>query len=339
MSRFASIVILAIALVAVIPTTDPAAAQTSFEMQVVALVNQERAAVGRAALGTDVRLFNASEGHSSWMCTNQILSHSGSGGSSPSARATAAGYPWYAIGETIAQGYTTPAAVVAGFKGSPSHWTILMSASYRDIGAGYVSCDGRSRRHYWTLMVANSRSAATPVSGGGGGGGGGTTPPTATPRPIVQPTPTRTPIASGSGGVTGIVRLQGRAPLAGTTILVDGVPRTTTGSTGAFAVSGLAAGTHTVTARRDGMLDSARTVSIAGGSLALGTTTLRAGDLDGDNAVQYADFTNLFGRWGACQGSAKFLALADYDLDRCNGYGDYYLMYPNYRLVGPTAWR
>lgn len=339
MSRFAPIVILAVALVAVLGSAPDAVAQASYELQVVALVNQERAAVGRAALGTDARLFNASESHSSWMCTNQILSHSGAGGSSPGTRATAAGYPWFAVGETIAQGYTTPAAVVAGFKGSPSHWTILMSASYRDIGAGYVSCDGRARRHYWTLMVANSRSAATPVSGGGGGGGGGTTLPTATPRPIVQPTPTRTPIASGSGAVSGAVRLQGRAPLAGTTILVDGVARATTSSTGAFVVSGLSGGTHILTARREGMVDSARSVSIGGGTVAVGTTTLRAGDLDGDNAVLYADFTNLFGRWGACQGSAKYLALADYDQDRCNGYGDYYLMYPNYRLVGPTAWR
>jgi len=333
MSRLvSSVILIAVFIVVANAQASPITAQASFETQVVTLVNQHRAAIGRAALGTDVRLFAASEGHSSWMCTNQILSHSGSGGSTPGRRATAAGYPWFAVGETVAQGFTTPAAVVAGFKGSAPHWNILMSASYRDIGAGYVACDGRVRRHYWTLMVGNSRSPATPVSGGAG-----TTLPTATPE--AQPAPTQTPVASTGGAVSGAVRLQGRVPWAGTTILIDGVPRATTSSTGAFLVSGIAGGTHTVTARRVGMLDSARSFSVSGGTLALGTTTLRAGDLNGDNGVQYDDFSSLFGRWGSCTGQPLYLALADFDVDRCNGYGDYAIMYYNYRLVGPTAWR
>ena len=98
------------------------------------------------------------------MCANQTLSHIGAGGSSPGTRATAAGYVWNAIGETIAQGYATPQDVVNGWRGSSPHWTILMSATYRDIGVAYVACTGQTRRHYWTAMVANSTRSATPVS-------------------------------------------------------------------------------------------------------------------------------------------------------------------------------
>jgi hypothetical protein len=151
--------------------------------------------------------------------------------------------------------------------------------------------------------------------------------------------PTPTQAASGSGGVSGAVHLQGAAPPAGTLILVDGAPWAMTGASGAFQLSGLSSGTHVIVARRAGMLDSARAVSIGSGTQSIGTTTLLAGDLDGDDAVRYEDFGVLFGAWGACAGTPGFLALADFDGDGCNGYGDYRIMYPNYRQVGPTAWQ
>lgn len=202
MTRFRAIAAAAAAaVVALASVRSTYAAVSQYELDVVSLVNQERAAIGRAALGTDVRLFNAAEGHTEWMCATQTLSHTGAGGSTPGSRITAAGYNWSALGETIAQGYPTPQDVVNGWKGSAPHWNILMSTAYRDIGVGYVSCDGHARRHYWTVDVANSSSPATPV----GSPEPSSTPtmtPTASATATASATRTRTPTRTATRTIT-----------------------------------------------------------------------------------------------------------------------------------------
>lgn len=181
------------------------AAPSQFALQVVALINQERVSRGLAPLGTDVRLFNASEGHTAWMIAHNTFSHRGEGGSTPADRALAAGYRYTALGESLARGHTSPEMVVRGrtcdrycitscdssrrcdgWKQSPAHWRILMGSHYRDIGAAYMR-GYSSRPHWWTVMVGNSNSPAVPL-------GSSPPPPTATD---VRPTATqRVPTAT-----------------------------------------------------------------------------------------------------------------------------------------------
>ena len=61
---------------------------------VLGLVNDIRVASGLDPLALDVRLASSAQGHSVDMSTGNFLSHTGSDGSSPGDRMTAAGYPW-----------------------------------------------------------------------------------------------------------------------------------------------------------------------------------------------------------------------------------------------------
>lgn len=338
-----------------------------YELETWRLINQERQARGLPALGSDTRLFAASEAHTEWMCANRTLSHYGSGGSTPGTRATAAGYPWFAIGETLAQGYTTPSSVVLnGWRRSSGHWNILMSSRYRDIGVGYVLCSG-SRLHYWTVMVGNSSSPAIPIGDDGGGTAPTSTPPpTATPRPTstrlpttapsptpirtatsrpTDPPPSATPTAtrppSGAGGaVEGTVTLQGlyRGAWGGTAIYVDGAWLATTDADGNFRTPALGAGTYRLEARRAGALTAVRSISVAGGTVSAGTTTLLLGDIVRDARIDYVDFSAMLASWYRCAGQSGFDSRADLDGDLCVNYTDYYLLRPSYGRSGPTPW-
>ncbi|NEQ36025.1 MAG: hemolysin [Okeania sp. SIO3I5] len=53
-------------------------------------------------LAFNLNLNTAANGHTQWMLDNNVFSHTGEGGSSVGARATAAGYTWSGIGENIA---------------------------------------------------------------------------------------------------------------------------------------------------------------------------------------------------------------------------------------------
>lgn len=124
-----------------------------FEQQVIELINQERGAQGLAPLHVDDRLMRAAQHHSQDMAANNFVSHTGSDGSSPWDRIEREGYPLAVGGETIAAGYLNPPSVVAGWKGSPPHWSILMG-DYQDIGVGYAFNANSHFHHYWTADLA-----------------------------------------------------------------------------------------------------------------------------------------------------------------------------------------
>ena len=168
MKRIA-ILILALALTSVLATGQAMAAERraraylpavqrqppSYAAQVVALVNQERAAPGIPALTAHACLTAAAQAHTVDMATTGNISHTGSDGSSAGDRIRRAGYQPSTWGECIAAGYPTPADVVAGWMNSSGHRDILLSRSYVHIGVGYVRADGPGPTHYWTVNVAS----------------------------------------------------------------------------------------------------------------------------------------------------------------------------------------
>lgn len=143
-------------------TTAESAPETDFATEVVALVNQERAAAGCSPLAVDPLIENAALAHSRDMARNDFFSHTGSDGSSPADRVTAQGYEWTRLGENIAAGYTSPAAVVAGWMDSPGHRANILNCDFTETGVGYYYLENDSGEtnyhHYWTHDFARPRS-------------------------------------------------------------------------------------------------------------------------------------------------------------------------------------
>lgn len=135
------------------------ASWVSFEDQVIALINQKRAAgavcggVSKPkvpALTKNTKLRCAARKHSRDMGINNFFSHTGSNGSTFSQRITSAGYAWTAAGENIAAGQATPAAVVDAWMKSTGHCNNIMSAKYIHVGVGYYYSATSTYKHEWT---------------------------------------------------------------------------------------------------------------------------------------------------------------------------------------------
>lgn len=125
------------------PNTD--ADSLSFEAQVVALVNEERAANGLAPLTLSEDLSNAARAKSQDMHDNNYFSHTSPTYGSPFDMLKSFGISYNAAGENIAMGYATPDAVMEGWMNSSGHRANILNSAYTQIGVGYVA-----NGNYWT---------------------------------------------------------------------------------------------------------------------------------------------------------------------------------------------
>ncbi|HEY8533886.1 MAG TPA: CAP domain-containing protein [Micromonospora sp.] len=132
-----------------VPTTSAAADPVT---QVIALVNQERAAAGCPAVTAQPQLTEAARRHSEDQAAHKTLSHTGSDGSTPWERAERLGYD-AAIGENVAAGYRTAEAVMAGWMNSPGHRANILNCAARAIGVGVAAADDGTL--YWTQMFGS----------------------------------------------------------------------------------------------------------------------------------------------------------------------------------------
>lgn len=117
----------------------------SFEEQVVALVNEQRAANGLQPLTLSTALSNAARAKSQDMHDNHYFAHESPTYGSPFDMLTSFGISYRSAGENIAMGYATPEAVMNAWMNSSGHRANILNASYTQIGVGYVA-DG----NYWT---------------------------------------------------------------------------------------------------------------------------------------------------------------------------------------------
>ncbi len=117
----------------------------SFEEQVVALVNEQRAANGLQPLTLSTALSNAARAKSQDMHDNHYFAHESPTYGSPFDMLTSFGISYRSAGENIAMGYATPEAVMTAWMNSSGHRANILNASYTQIGVGYVA-DG----NYWT---------------------------------------------------------------------------------------------------------------------------------------------------------------------------------------------
>ncbi|MCU9615061.1 SafA/ExsA family spore coat assembly protein [Caldibacillus lycopersici] len=130
--------------------TIPAISEKNFEAQVVTLVNQERAKAGLTALTHNWELSRVARYKSMDMRDRGYFSHTSPTYGSPFDMMKNFGINYRTAGENIAQGQTTPAAVVQAWMNSPGHRANILSTQFTEIGVGYAA--GGSGRHYWTEM-------------------------------------------------------------------------------------------------------------------------------------------------------------------------------------------
>jgi uncharacterized protein YkwD len=102
------------------------------------LVNAARRRAGLGRLHNASALDRAAAEHSRDMVAHGFFDHVSPGGSTPRARAGAAGFAGKAIGETIAwaSGGVTPSAIVRMWMHSAPHRRVLLSGAFDAIGIG-----------------------------------------------------------------------------------------------------------------------------------------------------------------------------------------------------------
>lgn len=121
-----------------------------FRQRVVTLTNNRRRNHGCRALARHSALDRAAQTHTRKMANRNRLSHQLPGEPSVGVRVRRAGYNWTLVGENIAAGYSTPAAVVRAWMGSRGHRRNILKCAYRHIGVGYAVSDRGVP--YWTQV-------------------------------------------------------------------------------------------------------------------------------------------------------------------------------------------
>ena len=120
---------------------------SSFEREVVRLVNEERAKNGLKPLQENWELSRVARYKSQDMVDNRYFSHTSPTYGTPFQMIKAFGLTYRTAGENIAYGQRTPQAVVSAWMNSSGHRANILNPSHTQIGVGYVA-----NGHYWTQM-------------------------------------------------------------------------------------------------------------------------------------------------------------------------------------------
>lgn len=120
---------------------------TSYEQQVIDLVNVQRKNYGLSELKANWELSRVARIKSQDMRDNGYFSHTSPIYGSPFTMIKNFGISYTSAGENIARGQKTPQAVVNAWMNSEGHRANILNASFTQIGVGYVA-DG----NYWTQM-------------------------------------------------------------------------------------------------------------------------------------------------------------------------------------------
>jgi serralysin len=154
-----------------------------YEVQMLALINIERAAHGLAALKLNAKLNDSAETHSRWMLQADVFSHTGSGGSSAGARMGDAGYVFsgnWTWGENIAWQSQGGAAGISdevinlhnSLMDSPGHRANILNPNYVEIGIGIeVGEFTTSNGVNWPAVIVTQNFARSSADNGGPGDG------------------------------------------------------------------------------------------------------------------------------------------------------------------------
>jgi uncharacterized protein YkwD len=141
------------------PPARAADANGDLELAVLQLINVERANNGLPALLLDMGLDEAAEVQSLDMATTPCFQHDSCDGTNWADRIQTYYTAPATIGEIIAAGYTTPAAVVNGWMNSPGHRANILGSDFVVAGVGLAY--GGTYGSYWTVDFGGQITSAT----------------------------------------------------------------------------------------------------------------------------------------------------------------------------------
>lgn len=126
-----------------------AAAERPSPAALIQAHNGHRAGLALDALTQNAALSQAAGRHCAWMADTGTVSHTGEGGSSVLDRAQQAGYSG-GVGENLAAGQESVAAVMAGWLGSAGHKANIEDPAFVDIGVAIAERDAGG--YYWCVV-------------------------------------------------------------------------------------------------------------------------------------------------------------------------------------------
>ncbi|TVP68982.1 MAG: CAP domain-containing protein [Leptolyngbya sp. LCM1.Bin17] len=135
----------------VVPAQHLSQAEDPVVAELLTRVNQARQQAGVDPLSLNPQLNTAAQGHAQDMASTGRLSHTGSDGSTMRSRIDATDYRWRAIGENVAMGQPTAAAVLESWLNSPGHRQNLLNPTFTELGLGWAEAGGRL---YWVQVFA-----------------------------------------------------------------------------------------------------------------------------------------------------------------------------------------
>jgi len=133
--------------------TPPLASIASLDtwmIEMLNLVNEERAKVGVSPLCYNQKLINAAQKHSNDMEEKDYFSHTGKDGSDPGDRIEREGYDWQSYGENIAWGQKSVSGVMNSWMNSSGHKANILSGSKTHFGAGWAK-----NENVWTQVFSS----------------------------------------------------------------------------------------------------------------------------------------------------------------------------------------
>jgi uncharacterized protein YkwD len=146
-------------------TTPSAPSQGTVEQYLRDFINKDRAARGLRALRLDSRLQSVARERAATLADLGMLSHSAAG--DITSELAGAGVQWYSWGEDLgwssySWGYDVAKSLYALWKGSASHFALMMSSNYNyfAVGVGY-RWSGRST--YASIIFSDSADHTRPV--------------------------------------------------------------------------------------------------------------------------------------------------------------------------------
>jgi uncharacterized protein YkwD len=139
----------------------PATPNPGYLQQVLALINDARAAQSLNTLTLDSRLAAAADAHSLDMACNDFVEHYGYDGSDWYDRIAAQGYNYGAASENIYAGNPNFSGNAEGaFKwwmNSQIHRDAILSPKFTQVGIGYAYYSGSTYKGYFTVVFARPK--------------------------------------------------------------------------------------------------------------------------------------------------------------------------------------
>ena len=128
----------------------PDASADAYAVEVVRLVNEERAKQGLSALQMDAGVTAAAQVRAREIVST--FSHTRPDGRKCFTALDEAGVRYRGAGENIAYGQPSPAAVVNAWMNSPGHRANILNANFTTIGVGHHTAGST---HYWTQFFTS----------------------------------------------------------------------------------------------------------------------------------------------------------------------------------------